>query len=145
MLCIDTQAPVSVPEGSELLAHENYDPPDQHLSPKHISFYVDDEQQNPAFKGSTLLCRMKQRGRALGAQYLDWFLENPQEIPSEWARSPDGDDQYIFFWATQYARASDGQAYIRYLYQTDNGLWRDGRHFLNDVWLPNCVAAEWNI
>ena len=143
MLFVRITAPASVPEGSEMLVNENQEPPDRCWNPDELTLYADEEQQSPSFKGSTLLHRMKQREGALGAQYLDWLLENPQEIPPQWARDPDGEDLFIFFWATQYARINDGQIFIRYLYQTDNGLWREGRHFLNDIWLPNCVAAEW--
>lgn len=143
MTCLNVKAPVSVPEGSEILAHEVNEPPDRCWNPLNLVFSVDEEQTSSAFKGSTLLYRIKQRGRSLGAQYLDWLLENPEEIPPDWAKCPDGGDLFIFFWATQYTRISDGQVFVRYLYQTDNGLWREGRHFLNDVWLPNCVAVEW--
>ena len=143
MLYIDTA--VSTPVGSAIFGEENIDPPDRHWDPENIILYADPEQSNPAFKGTTLLHRIKLRNRALDAGYLDWLLENPEEIPSEWAKSSDGDDQYIFFWGTQYARTTDRQGYIRYLYQTDNGLWREGRHFLNDPWPPSCVAAEWKI
>jgi hypothetical protein len=143
MTTFDVQAPVSVPEGSEVLMHEIIEPPDRCWNQLDIDLYVDPEQENPTFKGSTLLHRMKQRERALGAQYLDWLLENPTEILPDWGKNPNGDDRFIFFWATQYSRLSDGQVFIRYLYQTDNGLWREGSHFLNDIWPPSCLAAEW--
>jgi hypothetical protein len=134
---------ISVPEGSEIVSHEDYEPPDRNWSPKNITLFVDEEQGDSTFKGSTLLFRMKQRERALGAHYLDWLLKNPKKIPTSWASSSKNGDRFIFFWGTQYQRTSDGQIFIRYLYQSDNGLWREGRHFLNDVWPSNCMAAEW--
>ena len=97
-----------------------------HLSPN--------QQGGKVITGNDLKKELKLgKHSVLGANVLDYLLENPHLIPDSWK------GKAVFFWGTVY-RDSGGNLVVRYLYWND-GQWRSHGYCLAYVWHGSYPAA----
>lgn len=99
----------------------------KNFDPKNMGLYTDPEQEKSYVKGTVLQERLKGKN-VLNASVLDWLLEHPEHIPTEWR------EKYIFFWGTIY-RYSESYLCVRYL------CWHDGQWGWRHAWL----GSEWDV
>ena len=66
-------------------------------------------------------------------------MAHPNLIPEEWKQDEKGRARCTFFWGTIY-RCSDGDLCVRCLCW-DDGKWRRGYFWLDDVWYVRNPAA----
>jgi len=75
----------------------------------------------------------------LSANVLDFLLENPHLIPSEWKKDANKKTLYIFFWGTLYRSSNDG-LYVRCLF-FGGGKWRSNYYLVDSDSFDNGPAA----
>lgn len=78
--------------------------------------------------GPRELYHLTKRRRTLNANVLDFLLENPSLIPSEW------EGKGIVFWGTTYRRRHTNEYVVAVLYQ-GNGQWERSLHEIGAAWL----------
>jgi hypothetical protein len=92
--------------------------------PAKVTLYLDSGQKGGKWiKGEKLQQNLASSGKVpFNANLLDYLLEHPELIPTEWKQDENGNTRFIFFHGTTY-NDSDGDRCVRCLCW-DDGRWR---------------------
>ena len=108
------------------------DTPTESLDLSTLALHLEPEQEDKYIKGTKLHERLKGKN-VLGADVLDYLLENPEKIPESWK------GKSVYFWGTIY-HDSGGDLCVRSLFWR-GGLWGWGGEWLDRNWFRSDPAV----
>lgn len=126
----------------ELSLEENIPYGEVNFNPFKVELYLTEEQEKGIEINGNYIRQVLSERKPLNANFLDYLLKNPDEIPEHWKFDDKGDVRYIFFFGTIYRRGES--LYVRGL-AWDNGPWREVSRWLGKAWHGVGVAALYEV